>query len=167
MCTDNPRAKDARGAAFQMSHQKGSCNRNGECTRMRCGLPYRQNSMYGYGTQMTKQYLNGVTLCWHRATAMPGRLLSWTDISTEHLVDKPPGTNVLHVHLETGASHKWDVQLRALLGVKATLDAVIHKCHEACCYNNTIQYISRTKAGASLVLLTRTCQYRTARSVHR
>lgn len=90
-------------------------------------------------------------------------MLSRRGFPTEHLVDETFGTNVFHVHLEAGASHHGNVQLRALLRMEATLDAVIYKRHEASCNNDAACQISRAKAGRSLVSLTLICQYPTAR----
>jgi hypothetical protein len=55
----------------------------------------------------------------------------------EYFVNQSFGTNVFHIHLQAGAPNKWDVQLGALLGMEATLDAIIHEGHEACCNDNT------------------------------
>lgn len=85
---------------------------------------------------MTKQCSKEAASCWHRGTALSGLLLG-TSISTKHLVNQPFWTNVLHVHFEAGVPYEWNVQLCALLGVEAALDAVIHESHETCCYNDT------------------------------
>lgn len=126
MIANDTRAADVCRAAFQ----RGSDSLNGEYTD-------RRNSMGGYGTRMTKQYLNEAASCWRRDAAESGRLLPRTGVSTEHLVNEPLGANVLHVHFEAGAPHEWNVQLRALLGVEATLDTIINESHEACCYYDT------------------------------
>lgn len=64
--------------------------------------------------------------------------------AAEHFVDETLGTNVFHVHFEAGASHQGDVQLRALLRVEAALDAVVYKCHEACCDDDAVNWISKS-----------------------
>jgi hypothetical protein len=58
---------------------------------------------------MTKQYLREATLCWRRDAAVPDRLLPWAGVSPKHLVDEPPGANVLRIHLKAGALHEWDL----------------------------------------------------------
>jgi hypothetical protein len=113
--------------AFQ---QKGSNSQAGEYTD-------RRDSKCGYGTRMTKKHLNEAALCWRRDAAVPGRLLPRAGVSIEHLVNEPPGTNVLHVHFEAGAPHEWYLQLPALIRAEAALDAVVNESHEACCYNDT------------------------------
>jgi hypothetical protein len=55
----------------------------------------------------------------------------------EHLINESLGTNVLHVHFEAGTSDEWDVQLRALLRVEATLDAIVNEGHETTCNDDT------------------------------
>jgi hypothetical protein len=57
------------------------------------------------------------------------RLFLRANIATEHFVNEPLRTDILHVHFEASVPDKWNVQLRALLGVKATLDAVVDECH--------------------------------------
>jgi hypothetical protein len=45
----------------------------------------------------------------------------------EHLIHQPLGAHVLHVQLKRGVTHKGYLQLCCLLGVKMTLDAVVHQ----------------------------------------
>ena len=60
----------------------------------------------------------------------------------KHLINKPHGTNVFHIHLQRRAPEERDVQLGALLGVEATLYAVVHEGHEACCDDDAVHSIS-------------------------
>jgi hypothetical protein len=51
----------------------------------------------------------GQISCTDRDTAYSGWHFLQAIFSMENLVNKPPGTNVLHVHFEAGAPNKWNV----------------------------------------------------------
>jgi hypothetical protein len=61
----------------------------------------------------------------------------------KHFVDETFRADVFQVcHFERRVAEKGDVHLCALFGVEASLDAVVHKSHEACRHNNTVGLVS-------------------------
>jgi hypothetical protein len=113
------------------------------------------------GIQLTKTCSSGMVLPFNGDSAGSSRLFLRTVIATEHLINEPLRADILHVHFETGSAHKRNVQLRALLGVEATLDAVVNERHEPSRNDDAVYCISTPTAVYSLVPLTLRCLCRT------
>jgi hypothetical protein len=61
----------------------------------------------------------------------------------KHFVDETFRADVFQIsHFERWVAEKGNVHLGALFGVEASLDAVVHKSHEACRHNNTVGFVS-------------------------